>query len=214
MSEPIPESITTYSDHKSRRAVKKRALTPVSAQASQLDALFAQPDKEVTIPLSATKDGGGPRRRPGPPPEIVANVQGSSAGAGSGEFHVYKASRRREYERLRLMDEDMKRETEQTAFEVKQTLLKRSDDAKTSRNKNRREKAKARRLKGRGEGEGEGGGVEGGAEMQGVVGAGGGTAKTSTTLEKGLGRAADPGDRNGHAAVVEEAGVVIHDDDD
>ena len=41
-----------------------------------------------------------------PPPEIVSNVQGSSAGAGSGEFHVYKASRRREYERLKLMDEE------------------------------------------------------------------------------------------------------------
>lgn len=35
----------------------------------------------------------------------MKNVQGSSAGAGSGEFHVYKASRRREYERLKLLDE-------------------------------------------------------------------------------------------------------------
>lgn len=35
----------------------------------------------------------------------MKNVQGSSAGAGSGEFHVYKQSRRREYERLKLMDE-------------------------------------------------------------------------------------------------------------
>ena len=32
-------------------------------------------------------------------------MQGSSAGAGSGEFHVYKASRRREYERLKLLEE-------------------------------------------------------------------------------------------------------------
>ena len=40
-----------------------------------------------------------------PPREMMKNVQGSSAGAGSGEFHVYKASRRREYERLKLMDE-------------------------------------------------------------------------------------------------------------
>lgn len=36
----------------------------------------------------------------------MKNVQGSSAGAGSGEFHVYKASRRREYERLQLMEEE------------------------------------------------------------------------------------------------------------
>ena len=36
---------------------------------------------------------------------MMKNVQGSSAGAGSGEFHVYKASRRREYERLKMMEE-------------------------------------------------------------------------------------------------------------
>ena len=35
----------------------------------------------------------------------MKNVQGSSAGAGSGEFHVYKASRRREYERLKIMED-------------------------------------------------------------------------------------------------------------
>lgn len=37
--------------------------------------------------------------------QMMKNVQGSSAGAGSGEFHVYKQNRRREYERLKLMDE-------------------------------------------------------------------------------------------------------------
>lgn len=30
---------------------------------------------------------------------------GSSAGAGSGEFHVYRALRRKEYTRLKDMDE-------------------------------------------------------------------------------------------------------------
>ena len=39
----------------------------------------------------------------------MKNVQGSSAGAGSGEFHVYKAGRRREYERLKLMEEEARK---------------------------------------------------------------------------------------------------------
>lgn len=42
------------------------------------------------------------------PQEMMKNVQGSAAGAGSGEFHVYKASRRREYERLKIMTDKAK----------------------------------------------------------------------------------------------------------
>ena len=143
MSEPIPESIPTSQDPRSRRPTKKRALTPNSAQASSVEALFAHPEREVIIPLSATREAV-PKRLP-PPPEIVANVQGSSAGAGSGEFHVYKASRRREYERLRLMDEEMKKEKATEEFERNQERLHQLDEAKTNKNKARREKAKARK---------------------------------------------------------------------
>jgi hypothetical protein len=39
-----------------------------------------------------------------PPPDMVKNVQGSAAAAGSGEFHVYKHSRRREAERIKQME--------------------------------------------------------------------------------------------------------------
>ena len=38
-----------------------------------------------------------------PPPDMVNHVQGSSAGVGSGEFHVYKMSRRNESERIEAM---------------------------------------------------------------------------------------------------------------
>ncbi|MEE6468745.1 hypothetical protein FKM82_008363, partial [Ascaphus truei] len=37
-------------------------------------------------------------------PEFVRDVMGSSAGAGSGEFHVYRHLRRREYQRQEFMD--------------------------------------------------------------------------------------------------------------
>ncbi|KAH0566074.1 hypothetical protein GP486_000539 [Trichoglossum hirsutum] len=148
MSEPIPESIPTSQDPRSKRPTKRRALTPTSAQAVHVDALFAHPEREVIIPLSATKEAKP--KSSAAPPEIVANVQGSSAGAGSGEFHVYKASRRREYERLRIMEEEVKREKEKGEFESRREELRKQDEAKTNKNKAKREKQKARKMKAKG----------------------------------------------------------------
>jgi hypothetical protein len=38
------------------------------------------------------------------PKDTLKNISGSSAAAGSGEFHIYKHSRRREYERVKAME--------------------------------------------------------------------------------------------------------------
>lgn len=38
-------------------------------------------------------------------PDFVRNVMGSSAGAGSGEFHVYRHLRRKEYARQKYIQE-------------------------------------------------------------------------------------------------------------
>lgn len=140
MSENIPESIPTSADSRSKRPTKKRALGP-SKLAADVEALFAKPDREIHIP------GSKPSKGLAPPPEIVANVQGSSAGAGSGEFHVYKASRRREYERLRLMDEEVKKEEDEKDFQQRKEELERQDREKTEKNRMKREKARARKAK-------------------------------------------------------------------
>ncbi len=208
MSEPIPESIPTSQDPRSRRPTKKRALTPTSAQASQVEALFAHPEREINIPLSATKDGVS-KRLP-PPPEIVANVQGSSAGAGSGEFHVYKASRRREYERLRIMDEEMKKEKATEEFEKKQQELRQKDEAKTNKNKAKREKAKMRKQMKKGEGPGtmEVDAPEGTAQ-NGEQRDGKDTESAKKSASQSEGNGVQSGDT---PVVVEETGVVIHDD--
>lgn len=109
---------------------RSAALSPVSFQASAVTSLFAKPDREIILPR-------GPKAKTlPPPPEIVANVQGSSAGAGSGEFHVYKAARRREYERIRLMEEEVKRENDEKEFLEKPKNLRRrmtSGQRKTGR---------------------------------------------------------------------------------
>jgi hypothetical protein len=194
MSEPIPEAIPTSQDPRSKRPTKKLALTPTTQQASQLNALFAKPDKEIIIPNSSTPH----QRGLAPPPEIVANVQGSSAGAGSGEFHVYKASRRREYERLKMMDEEVKREKENEEFEKQREEKKRKDEEKTRKNREKREKMKKKK------------GGKGKEKTEGEE-----PVDTRPSVEDARGVLNDAHENGGlpEANVIEEEGLIFQEDD-
>ena len=213
MSEPIPESIPTSHDPRSKRPVKRRALSPTSAHAAQVDALFAHPDREIRMPPSSSS---ALAKTLPPPPEIVANVQGSSAGAGSGEFHVYKASRRREYERLRLMDEEVRRETETAEFEKTRDENTRRDEERTKKNKARREKQKERKAKKAKKGEkGKGGGAGGeGSDME-VDGTDEVGKNGKIEAKNGVGSSDGKGQETEAEAGAnpDEIGVIFHDDD-
>jgi hypothetical protein len=164
------------------------------------------PDIPVTLPAtSQPKTHGGMA----PPPEIVTNVQGSSAGAGSGEFHVYKASRRREYERLRLMDEEAKREEDDEAWAKRERERREGDEEKTRRNRERREKKKQKRKGGKQ------GGAGGGEERDGVetVGAGKKELKVREVQRSRGDDGENEGAEVGGAVQEMEDGITIHDDD-
>lgn len=213
MSEPIPESIPTSADPRSHRPLKRARIpagsnsartSATSAQANEIENLFLDPTREVKIPPPSSE-----RKKTLPaPPEIVANVQGSSAGAGSGEFHVYKASRRREYERLRLMDEDAKNEQEEKEWAEKERERRERDEEKTRKNRERRKKRKGGK-KGNAKGDDSGDGEDG--ADKGV--------QSKKQKPNPLPRREGQDDEDGHgsiagvAAVVKENGITIHDDD-
>lgn len=202
MSASGPDSIPTSADPKSHRPTKRRALTPVSAQAASVDALFAKPDQAIRLPTTDLARGGHA------PPEIVTNVQGSSAGAGSGEFHVYKASRRREYERLKEMDDEVRRGEEQSRFDKERVEREKRDEERTRKNREKREKMKARKAnKGK-----NGGGKPKGPTIT-VQKPGEASPKGTAKEDKGDSAAADKSDDEPSKPSAEPVGLVIHDDD-
>ncbi|KAF8581606.1 DUF1168-domain-containing protein [Ramaria rubella] len=147
MASPSPASSASASASTSNNVlpppVNRHALTPLERQRAQLSKLLKDPAKPVNIPAPPKE------KTIRPPREMMKNVQGSSAGAGSGEFHVYKANRRREYERLKLMEEMSKKEIEAAEFEMKRNQREEDAEAKTSRNRAKRMKKKER-AKGKG----------------------------------------------------------------
>ncbi|KAL0063388.1 hypothetical protein AAF712_009697 [Marasmius tenuissimus] len=125
-------------DKDASRPANRHALTVVEKQRAQLDKLLKDPTKAAYIPPPPKEKTIRAAR------EMMKNVQGSSAGAGSGEFHVYKASRRREYERLNLLEEEARKEVETAEFERRRKEAEEVAEAKTAKNRAKRQKKKDR----------------------------------------------------------------------
>ena len=122
---------------------------------------------------------------------------------------MYKASRRREYERLRAMDEEVKGEREAEEFEKQKREREERDREKTRRNREKREKMKARKGKGKGDSAGWAGGAVWGGEAE----EGEDYAKGPRVGVNADESAQDQADGNGVEDVTQETGLIIHDDD-
>lgn len=96
------------------------------------------------VAAAAGSDGGGP------PPllrgdvktEKVINPYGSTAGAGSGEFHVYRHARAREMARWKQLDNEQQEELLEAEFRATQERNKRQSDERSDKRRKKRQREK------------------------------------------------------------------------
>lgn len=116
------------------------AKTAAEEQRLKLERLMRNPDKPSPIP-DRQKEWN-----PRAPPEFVRDVMGSSAGAGSGEFHVYRHLRRREYQRQDFLDKMSERQNKEQDYLDKVEQNKVEADERTAKRRKKRDKLKQKKL--------------------------------------------------------------------
>lgn len=123
---------------------ERRANSATDLIRMRLERLQQNIDKPAPIPTKKET-----LRAPKAPLEFVRNVVGSSAAAGSAEFHIYRNNRRKEQNRLDYIDAVAKKEELDLDYRQKVTKLKEEEDSKTAkkRAKRLRQKASAKKRK-------------------------------------------------------------------
>ncbi|CAH8534293.1 PRKR-interacting protein 1 [Schistosoma haematobium] len=105
-----------------------------------IEKYFAHPEEALVAPELAQP------QLPKPPPEFVRNVWGSAAGVGSGDFHIYRGIRRREYTRLEMIEKTAEEERLDREFQMKQKALNDLAAEKTAKKRAKRQMKKEKRL--------------------------------------------------------------------
>ena len=114
--------------------------TLAAKQKKQLEKLMAHPEKLVTIE-------GSKQWNPSEPPEFVRFYMGSSAGAGSEVFHVYRHLRRKEMLRQDWIQEHAKDEELQKEFEERRNANLAVAESKTAKKRAKRQRKKQKQHK-------------------------------------------------------------------
>ncbi|BFZ18720.1 hypothetical protein BsWGS_21759 [Bradybaena similaris] len=130
---------------KEEKGPVKLIKTPVDLQRLKLEKLMKNPNKEIIIPEKSKE------KSLRPPLEFIRNIWGSSAGAGSGDFHVYRGVRRREYARQKFIKEKAEKEEQDAEYKKKLEQHKKEAEERAAKNRAKRlkkkQKLKAKKLK-------------------------------------------------------------------
>ncbi|EFP09102.1 hypothetical protein CRE_25372 [Caenorhabditis remanei] len=124
---------------------ERRANSATDLIRMRLERLQQNIDKPAPIPTKKET-----LRAPKAPLEFVRNVVGSSAAAGSAEFHIYRNNRRKEQNRLDYIDAVAKKEELDEAYRQKVNKLEEEEQLKTAKKRAKRlrqkEAAKKRKM--------------------------------------------------------------------
>uniref|UniRef100_A0A8D8GIN2 PRKR-interacting protein 1 homolog n=2 Tax=Culex pipiens TaxID=7175 RepID=A0A8D8GIN2_CULPI len=133
---------TVDKDFEKKKFVVRNA---ADIQRAKLEKLMKNPEKPVIIPEH-------PKARDfsSAIPSFVRNVMGSSAGAGSGEFHVYRHLRRKEYARQKHIQEKSRAEELNDEFQDKLERNRQEAEERTAKKRAKRLKKKKAKQSGRG----------------------------------------------------------------
>ncbi|KAJ2851126.1 hypothetical protein IWW36_001377 [Coemansia brasiliensis] len=137
MASDDDNSKSSESESPQDSSLKRKRNPLVDKQRSHIDYLMKHIDKPVDLSVP---------EKPAikPPPDIVLNVRGSSAGAGSSDFSIYRDQRRKENLRIKLMEAEAARDKAKEQFENEMESLKQKDNEKTAKNRAKRQKRKNR----------------------------------------------------------------------
>ncbi|XP_075169215.1 PRKR-interacting protein 1 homolog [Haematobia irritans] len=133
VKEPEKKDSEDKSGEKPRPIVK----SAIDLQRLKLEKLMKNPEKPIIIP-----DQRKEKDYMQSVPSFVRNVMGSSAGAGSGEFHVYRHLRRKEYARQKMIQNKSVQEQLDEEYQLKLEENRRQAEEKTAKKRAKRLKKK------------------------------------------------------------------------
>jgi Protein of unknown function (DUF1168) len=98
--------------------------------------------RKVPYEQAAARPDGGTKNKVGVQPEKVVNPYGSTAGAGSGDFHVYRHARNREMKRQDDMERSAAEQEAEDKYQRELEANRQWEEERTAKRRRKREREK------------------------------------------------------------------------